>query len=233
MQIPLPGLGTDDSAEAAASARRLKPLRQEWTPELLGRECLLMPADLTQVMQCSGSQNKLGFALHLVLLRVLHMVVPTLDDVPEPIIHFVALQLSIDPVVLSGYPQREQTRHDHLVRIRRHLGIRSYSAARDDEPLRTYLIQRALHRDDDTILLEEAEEWLRRNRILYPALRTLKRRVSEASTRAEALFSTTILTQVDADQRTAILALLDLPHDLRGTRFIRDSGQINPPVHLK
>lgn len=182
-QLPL--FTTDDTESAATvEARRRRPLTQEWTPEALSRYFLLSGDDLAQVKQCRGSTNRLGFALHLVLLRFLHVSLPSFEGVPDAIVHFVSLQLDIAPGALATYPLRAQTRDDHLAQIRTYLGLRSYTAA-DAAELRTYLVQRAQHRDDSGILLAEAEDWLRRSRMLFPALGTLHRLVSEARALAD------------------------------------------------
>ena len=209
-----------DAAPTAPDAddRRLKLLDESWTPETLSREFLLTSADLLQVQRCVGSHNRLGFALHLVVLRLVHIPLATLEGLPDAIVHFVALQLAIDPAVLGAYPQRAQTRDDHLTRIRQHLGVRAYAVS-DAEPLRAYLIQRALQRDDPAILLDEGEEWLRRMQILFPALSTLQRLVGEARERAEVEFSAVIVGQITPQQRTAMLALVEQPHGKRGTTF--------------
>src|SRR5687768_1205777 len=114
--------------EDTVRERRLKPLFQTWTPERLSRECLLTPADLGLIRRRLGAVNRLGCALHLIVLRLVHLALPSLAVVPEAIAHFVALQLEIDPVVLADYPQREQTQDDHRGRLRQYLGLRLYTA---------------------------------------------------------------------------------------------------------
>jgi TnpA family transposase len=199
-----------DDAEppAAVEARRLRPLQQNWTLEALSREFLLSSADLAQVRLCRGAHNRLGFALHLALLRFLHVVLPTFDLIPEPILHFISLQLDVNPAVLASYATRAQTRDDHLAQIRTYLGVRPYTAA-DTDALLAYLIQRALHRDDQGVLIAEAEAWLRRAQILFPALSTLQRLVSQARTMAEESLQQTILAQLDTTHLAALDALLD------------------------
>lgn len=204
--------------EEAVRERRLKPLFQTWTPERLSRECLLTPADLVLIRRRLGATNRLGCALHLVVLRLVHRALPSLAVVPDAIIHFVALQLELDPIVVADYPQRAQTQDDHGKLLRDYLGLRLYTA--EDRPaLHAHLIQRALHRDDPLILLEEAEEWLRRHSILYPALSTLVRLIGDAGRRADEQVHTTILSQLTEEQRTEIRSLVETPHDRRSTRF--------------
>ena len=178
-QLPLFAPSEDEEIAAQIEARRLRPLAQLWTPEALSRSFLLSHDDLTQIRTCHGSHNRLGFALQLALIRFLHIVLPNFVRVPEPIIHFISLQLDSNPSALTTYAVRPQTRDDHVAQIRTYLGLRSYAAA-DSDALRTYLIQRAMHRDDAGVLIAEAEDWLRRARILFPAVSTLQRLVGYA-----------------------------------------------------
>lgn len=96
----------DSDTAATVEARRLRPLSQTWTPEALSRSFLLRSDDIAQIKQCRGSANRLGFALHLVLLRFLHVALPSLDGIPEAIVHFVSLQLDIPPTAAATSPTR-------------------------------------------------------------------------------------------------------------------------------
>lgn len=208
----------DVETPAAVEARRFRPLSQVWTPEALSRYFLLSSDDLAQIKQCRGTANRLGFALHLVLLRFLHVAVPTLERVPDAIIHFVSLQLDAPPTALAAYPQRVQTRDDHLTQIRTYLGLRPF-ASTDTDALRAYLVQRAHHRDDSSVLLAEAEDWLRRANILFPALSTLHRLIGEAQTLADDALYQTLVRQLQPAHITALDSLLDRSQGRRGSIF--------------
>jgi TnpA family transposase len=174
---------------------------------------------MAQVRQCRGAHNRLGFALQLVMLRFLHFPLPSVEMIPEPIIHFVSLQVGVDPVVLEEYSQRrEQTRDDHAVQIREYLGLRAYTAA-DSDRLLSFLIQRALQRDDPGVLTEEAEEWLRKEHILFPALSTIQRLMAQARATAEEQIHHTINRQLKPRQIMAMEGLLEKPHGKRGSLF--------------
>src|SRR5215203_760928 len=143
----------------------LKPLRREWTPELLGRHFLLSETDMAEAKRSRGTENRLGFALTLLLIRFLNFVPASLEQVPEAVVDFVSSQVRVKPDVLVAYGKRRpQTRDDHAKRIRRYLGVRAFVAS-DGEALLDFLIERAMRRDDPTVLLDEAEEWLRRDRL--------------------------------------------------------------------
>ena len=116
--------------------RRFKALRGDWPTEDLGHFFWLTPDDMSQVRTCRGAANRLGFALNLLLLRFLHCPLPSLDQAPERIVQFVAMQLNTHPRILVEYGvRRKQTRDEHLVQIRAYLGVRVYTRDPDDARL--------------------------------------------------------------------------------------------------
>lgn len=202
-QLPLFVAGDDEATTAVWEARRLRPLQQLWTPEALSRSFLLSSADQAQVRTYRGSPNRRGFALQLMLMRFLHSVIPSFERVPEPIIHFISLQLDINPSALDTYATRSQTRDDHTAQIRSYLGLRAYVATDSPAPL-AYLTARAMHRDDAGILIAEAEDWMRRARILFPSVSTLQRLVGQASTIAEEQIQKVVVGQLQPTQIAAL-----------------------------
>jgi TnpA family transposase len=218
IQLSLPDPSADIDLPAAWEARRLRPLLQLWTPETLSRVFFLSTEDRAQVQSCRGSHNRLGFALQLVLMRFLNIVLPDLSRVPEPILHFVSLQIDVNPVALMTYATRSQTRDAHSVQIRDYLGLRLYAAG-DAEPLQGFLVQRAMHRDDAGVLIAEAEDWLRRNGILFPAVGTLQRLVGAARSIAEAHIHAVIQRQLTPACIAALDALLNRSQGRRGSTF--------------
>jgi TnpA family transposase len=220
MQLPLAFLEDEEALrlQQEVEGRRLRLLNLEWTPERLSRDFLLLPADRAAVKTGRGRQNRLGFALHLLLLRYLHFPLPTLDVVPDAVVRFVALQLRADPAALATYGRRGQTQDDHVAQIRRYLEMRAYTA-HDGTSLFTFLGERALHRDDPLVLVEEAEEWLQRQQVLFPSMHTLYRLIGQAIAAADEQIQTTITAQLTPEQRTAMDVLLEQPHGRRGFVF--------------
>ena len=143
--------------------------------------------------------------------RFLNFVPVSLEHVPEAVVDFVSSQVRVEPDVLVTYGKRRpQTRDDHAKRIRRYLGMRAFVAS-DGEPLLDFLIERAMHRDDPTVLLDEAEEWLRRECILLPVERTLDRLVTHARVVAEQRIHRTISSQLTPEHEAAFEELLEQP----------------------
>jgi Domain of unknown function (DUF4158) len=103
---------------------------------------------MQQVKTCRGAANRLGFALNLLLLRLLHCPFPESSQVPARIVQFVAMQFNVHPEALAEYGvRRPQTRDEHFVQIRSHLKLRPYAPAKDQSRLTEYLLMRALQRD--------------------------------------------------------------------------------------
>lgn len=199
-------------------ARRWRVLRQDWSSEALARFFLLSGEDMLAVRSCRGAANRLGFALNLLLLRFLHCPLPELSLTPERIVQFVAMQLNIYPDVLAEYSvRRPQTRDEHLVQIRDYLGLRSYAREQDEQHLAAYLLARALQRDDPAVLLEEAEEWLREEAILFPAESTIQKIIAQVRPQAESQLFAAITSQLSAAQWQALEGLLDREQGKRGS----------------
>src|SRR5205085_10371153 len=67
-------------------ARRFRALQQDWSSEDLARFFLLATEDMREARTCRGAANRLGFALDLLLLRLLHCPLPDVNLTPARII---------------------------------------------------------------------------------------------------------------------------------------------------
>ena len=74
------------------------------------------------------SHNRLGFAIHLALVRDLGRPLRPGEVPPQAVVSVVADQLGIDPAVFGLYAQREETRREHA---------REIVAALELQPVRT------------------------------------------------------------------------------------------------
>jgi len=206
------------SAENLLALRRFKVLDGEWTSEELGRFFWLTPEDMLQVKTCRGAANRLGFALNLLLLRLLNCPFPEHGQIPPRIVQFVAMQLNVHPEALAEYAVRRlQTRDEHLVQIRTHLKVRPYAHTQDQPQLTEYLLTRALQRDDPAVLLEEAEEWLRDEGILFPAEAAIQKLIAQVRPQAEQHVFSAITCQLIPTQMQALDNLLLREQGKRGS----------------
>src|SRR5260370_32522149 len=119
------------------------------------------------------------------------------------------MQLNVHPEALAEYAvRRTQTRDEHLVQIRISLKLRSYAHASDLPGLTEHLSTRALQRDDPAVLLEEAEEWLREEGILFPAEAGLEKLIAQVRPQAEQQVFSAITRQLTPTQRHVLEDLL-------------------------
>ncbi len=201
-------------------ARRFRTLQQDWSSEDLARFFLLTPEDMREVRTCRGAANRLGFGINLLLLRLLACPLPDVNLTPPRIIQFVAMQLNVHPEALAEYSaRRPQTRDEHLVQIRGYLKLRPYSHEEDDPHLAEYLLARALQRDDPAVLLEEAEDWLREEGILFPAESTISKIIAQVRPQAESQVFAAITGQLTPTQAQALEELLHRDQGKRGSTF--------------
>ncbi|EFH79875.1 DUF4158 domain-containing protein [Ktedonobacter racemifer] len=234
------GSGKEEKKEGTREAtdlltqRRFKMLDGEWTSEELGRFFWLTPEDMLQVKTCRGAANRLGFALNLLLMRLLHCPFPETGQVPPRIVQFVAMQCNGHPEALAEYAVcRPQTRDEHLVQIRTHLKVRPYAHAQDQPRLAAYLLTRALQRDDPAVLLEEAEEWLREEGILFPAEAAIEKLVAQVRPQAEQQVFSETTHQLTPTQRQALDELLLREQGKRGSTlaWLKDPAvKASPPA---
>src|SRR5258708_13893424 len=128
------------------------------------------------------------------------------------------MQLNVHPEALAEYAvRRPQTRDEHLVQIRIYLKLRSYAHASDLPRLTEHLSTRALQRDDPAVLLEEAEEWLREEGILFPAEAGLEKLIAQVRPQAEQQVFSAITRQLTPTQRHALEDLLLREQGKRGS----------------
>ena len=150
---------------------RLPP---EIAEDILRKYFLLTDADLSEVEQCRGSVNRLGFAVQLCTLRWRGYFLPDTSDLPLPVLETLASQLGVLAMPIPEYPQNEKTRWEHLERIRRHLGFSKCDEAQR-ERLLAHLRSQAAAMPRSQPLHAEACRWLLEQQIVRPARRRCAR----------------------------------------------------------
>jgi TnpA family transposase len=94
----------------------------------LGRYFTLSAADLELIRQRRSPHNQLGFALQLCTLRYVGFVPEDLNDPPHIIANLLADQLGLFADTVAAYPQRKQTKSEHLASVMVYLGFRRATA---------------------------------------------------------------------------------------------------------
>jgi TnpA family transposase len=107
-----------------AERGRLSGFPPEVPTEDLHAHFTLTGRDRATIPERSAPANRLGFALSLCAARYLGFCPEDPASWPGDVAWYVAQQLSLAPEAIAGYPEREQTRTEHLRRIHAHLGYR-------------------------------------------------------------------------------------------------------------
>ncbi|MFC8277113.1 Tn3 family transposase [Streptomyces sp. NPDC057271] len=123
--------------------------------------------------------HQLGFALQMCTVRYIGLFLEDPLAVPWSVVEHLAAQLGIeDPSCVKRYAERRQTLYDHAWEIRDAYGYHPYVDPEWGRRFRTFLHGRAwTHAEGPVALFNQAVGWLRRNRVLLPAL--ARRRVKD------------------------------------------------------
>lgn len=139
--------------------------------------------DLSLIRQHRGDDNRLGFAVQLCLLRYPGYALGDDIIVTEPVIHWIASQIAVDPAAWSTYGARAQTRREHLNEVRIYLNLSAFGLP-DFRTLVLELTELAMQTDRGVVLANQALEVLRGRRIIRPSLSVIDRVCAIAITRA-------------------------------------------------
>lgn len=201
------------------SDRELAELRgfREPSRHDLVRFFTLSSDDVGFVRQARGDANRLGIAVLLCTLRWLGYVPEDISAAPGSIAARVATQLGVPAEALSGYGSRPQTRGDHLAAVCSHEGWRQPTAF-GWKGIHEFVFSRAMEHDSPRLLFTAATEFLRANRIVRPAVRTLLDLVAAARERAHDETWSRVGPLLDDDWRRVLDDLLVVDAELEMSR---------------
>src|SRR5664279_3754429 len=154
-------------SSAAAGARRRLPVPIDPGEDELARHWNLTPADLAEIANCRGADQKRRFALQLCALRGYGRFLDDYRHAPIKIVNHLSRQLGLPPVLFLDRSGREPTERVQAQRIRRHLGLSRFDKAAEAR-LREWLRKGALEGRTAAELLGRAEERLRAWQIMLP-----------------------------------------------------------------
>lgn len=147
--------------------------------------------DLSLIGQRRGDANRLGFAVHLCLLRYPGYALANDLSVTEHFIQWVARQVPVDPAAWAKYGERDETRREHLLELRVYLGLSPFGLS-DFRALVHDLADLAMQTDKGLVLAAHALETLRQRRVILPALTVVERACAEAITPATSTRDTAV-----------------------------------------
>ncbi len=212
---------------------RIKPNISEWE---LATYYTFTDHDIDVINRHRRDHNKLGFAVQLCTLRHPGWSFADVKEIPAPVLLYIAKQIHVDPEVLSLYAQREPTRREHMEEIRQEYGYRNFSI-RDYRSCSQHLLSCAQENENTTFLITSAIDFLRKQKIILPAMqRTIERMVWESRNRAEKRIFKFLNNSLTEWQKEKLDSLIDLfeEKDKTPLAWLREMpGQSSPEAFLK
>lgn len=158
--------------------------RPSFSRPLLAERVHLSAEDRARVLGHRRPHTRLGFAYQLAFLRLTGRLPrqQPLEIAPD-LLHVVALQLGDsvggDPErareELGRYARRQPTISAHAEEIKSYLGYRAFEGVEEQAALTAHLESEVEHLEQTSALVAKAEEYLRREKVLLPAVSTLRR----------------------------------------------------------
>ncbi|MBE7145332.1 MULTISPECIES: Tn3 family transposase [Bacillus cereus group] len=206
----------------------------EW---ILGAYFTFSKRDLEIVNKRRREENRLGFAVQLAVLRYPGWPYTHIKSIPESVIHYISKQIGATPSSISLYPQRENTLWDHLKELRSEYDFVTFTL-REYRIAFKHLHQLAFENGDAIHLLHECIDFLRKNKIILPAITTLERMVWEARAMAEKKLFNTVSQSLTNEQKGKLEEIITSQHPSESNKTIlgwlkEPPGHPSPETFLK
>lgn len=172
-------------------------------PTELAKYYSLSKKDLSIISKRRRPHNRLGFAVQLCLCRYPGRVLRAGEDLPKPLLAFIAEQTHTRVKDFKTYAQRDQTRRAHIRLLISNFDFQSFTRQHFRRML-LWLVPIAIERPNSTFLVEAVLNELRHRRILHPPLAVVERLVAVALFRAERQVFTSICNQLSEVQQQKI-----------------------------
>lgn len=206
----------------------------EW---ILGTYYTFSKRDLEIINKRRREENRLGFAIQLAVLRYPGWPYTHIKSIPDSVIHYISKQIDTTPSSLSHYPQRENTLWDHLKEIRSEYDFVTFTL-KEYRMTFKHLLQLALENGDAIHLLHECISFLKKNKIILPAITTLERMVWEARAMAEKKLFNTVNQSLTIEQKEKLEEIITSQHPSESHKTIlgwlkEPPGHPSPETFLK
>ena len=206
-------------SSAAAGARRRLPVPIDPGEDELARHWNLTPADLAEIANCRGADQKRRFALQLCVLRGYGRFLDDYRHAPIKIVNHLSRQLELPPVLFLDRSGREPTERVQAQRIRRYLGLSRFDKTAEDH-LREWLRGGAMEGRTAAELLILAEEKLASLQVMLPSVSTLERIIASVLAHSTTELFESIANRLPEKLRIAIDLLVEVPTgDARSSLF--------------
>ncbi|WP_286829265.1 MULTISPECIES: Tn3 family transposase [Kordiimonas] len=186
--------------------------------ESLIQHYLFDMVDIDRINSKRRSENQLGFAVQLCLMRYPGRALQPGEAPPRETLAFIAGQLGIDPAAFADYARRDETRREHAIQIQEYLNLSP--ATRPNQRIALTAGLDAAEKTDNGLAIAEAMvQALRNQSVLLPSFRKLDRLGRAARAIARARTNAAVLDGLNEDQLFKIDRLLEYDPQIRQTRF--------------
>ncbi|MFQ4150209.1 Tn3 family transposase [Arthrobacter sp. LAPM80] len=175
--------------------------------EDLAAHYTLSETDMSLIRQHRGDANRLGFAIHLCLLRHPGIALAEDTEVPTAMIDWVAAHLAIPAEAWDEYGTRGETRQEHGRVIRAYLGMTAFGIT-DFRQLVEHVGEVAAQTDKGLVLVEAARDFLQSRKVASPGIGIIERACAQALTRANRRIHTTLCDHLSPEHRGRLDGLL-------------------------
>lgn len=174
--------------------------------------------DIEIINRHRKDENKIGFAVQLAILRYPGWTYPHIDCVPLSVIKYIARQINVVSKSFESYPQRENTLWEHIKEIRSEYKFIAFTSIEYELTFK-YISNLAFENEDTLYLFNECLNFLRNNKIIFPAITTIERLVWESKLHAEKKVLGIINNSLTIDQKKQLenTLLLKSPSEMNIT----------------
>ncbi|MEG2618779.1 MAG: Tn3 family transposase [Bacilli bacterium] len=183
--------------------------------------------DMKIIKSHRKEENQLGFAVQLAVLRYPGWSFSLNNDIPDAVIRYISKQVGTVPKALNSYATRENTFGEHRDEIKDKYGYISFSSIEPNLVL-DYLIDLAIENDDTLFLIDRCIYFLRKNKIILPAITTIESLVWEVKEKAEKIVIETIISTLNSSQRAKLDDVVNLASEKSKNKTIL--GWLKEPV---
>ena len=103
---------------------RIPPNLSEWE---LSVYFTLSQHDLEVIQRRRRGYNRLGFAVHICVLRYLGWTLFDVKEVPAQALSYIAKQVDVDANAFASYGERDATKYEHLDEIWKEYGYQTFT----------------------------------------------------------------------------------------------------------
>lgn len=163
--------------------------------------------DLEIIKKHRKEENQVGFAVQLAVLRYPGWSYSHIETIPDSVLGYIAKQVGSVPRALKYYPQRENTLWEHVKEIRNEYGFTLFTSKEYNITL-DYLTELALENEDTLYLVDKSLHFLRKNKVILPAITTIESLVWKSKSQAEKRIIDIIINSLSKDQRVKLDAIV-------------------------